>query len=113
VRATGVAWWLLGARVVVAVVRLVLRRGRRSHETRLFSDLVAAAVYVGAVFAVLNSVLEQPIRGLLATSGIIAIVLGLALQNTLADVFAGIAVGIEGLSGSATASFSARRLKGR
>ncbi len=45
---------------------------------------------------VLNSVLDLPIRGLLATSGVIAIVLGLALQSTLADVFAGIAVGIEG-----------------
>src|ERR1700675_5097680 len=35
------------------------------------------------------------IGGLLATSGVLAIVLGLALQNTLADVFAGIAFGIE------------------
>jgi Mechanosensitive ion channel, beta-domain/Cyclic nucleotide-binding domain len=36
-----------------------------------------------------------PVRGLVATSDVIAIVLELALQNTLADVFAGIAVGIE------------------
>ena len=33
--------------------------------------------------------------GVLATSGIFAIVLGLALQSTLADVFAGIAMGVE------------------
>jgi CRP-like cAMP-binding protein len=44
---------------------------------------------------VLISVLALPIGGLLATSGVLAIVLGLALQNTLADVFAGIAFGIE------------------
>jgi small-conductance mechanosensitive channel len=31
----------------------------------------------------------------LATSGVVAIILGLALQNTLADVFAGIAVGLD------------------
>jgi CRP-like cAMP-binding protein len=43
----------------------------------------------------LISVLALPIGGLLATSGVLAIVLGLALQNTLADVFAGIAFGIE------------------
>src|SRR5262249_43851247 len=32
---------------------------------------------------------------LLVTSGVIAIVLGLALQNTLADVFCGLAIGLE------------------
>ena len=39
--------------------------------------------------------LALPIGGPIATSGVLAIVLGLALQNTLADVFAGIAFGIE------------------
>ncbi|MGI4880565.1 MAG: cyclic nucleotide-binding domain-containing protein, partial [Janthinobacterium lividum] len=94
-RAAGVAWWLLGARVVVAAVRLVLGHSGGSREARLFSDLVAAAIYIAAVLAILNSVLDLPVKGLLATSGVIAIVFGLALQNTLADVFAGIAVGIE------------------
>jgi small-conductance mechanosensitive channel len=36
-----------------------------------------------------------PLQGLLATSGIIAIVLGLALQSTLSDVFSGISLNIE------------------
>jgi small-conductance mechanosensitive channel len=35
------------------------------------------------------------LQGLLATSGIIAIVLGLALQSTLGDVFSGISLSIE------------------
>ena len=38
---------------------------------------------------------DQPIEGLLATSGIVALVLGLALQSTLADLFSGIALNIE------------------
>jgi hypothetical protein len=38
---------------------------------------------------------DQPIEGLLATSGIVALVLGLALQSTLADLFSGIALDIE------------------
>ena len=37
----------------------------------------------------------QAITGLLATSGIVAVVIGLALQNTLADVFSGFAVGLD------------------
>jgi small-conductance mechanosensitive channel/CRP-like cAMP-binding protein len=88
-------WWLLGARVLVAVMSFTLNRNRRWREARLFPDLTAAAIYTAAVLVVLISVLALPIGGLLATSGVLAIVLGLALQNTLADVFAGIAFGIE------------------
>jgi hypothetical protein len=40
--------------------------------------------------AALGFVLELPVRGLVATSGALAIVLGLAIQSTLSDVFAGI-----------------------
>jgi small-conductance mechanosensitive channel len=72
-----------------------LNHNRRWREARLFPDLTAAAIYIAAVSVVLTSVLALPIGGLLATSGVLAIVLGLALQNTLADVFAGIAFGIE------------------
>jgi len=94
-RAIAIAWWLLGARVAVAVMYFALHHDRRSRETRLFYDLIAAAIYICTGLLVIRSVLVVPISGLLATSGIVAIVLGLALQNTLADVFAGIAVGIE------------------
>jgi small-conductance mechanosensitive channel len=88
-------WWLLGARVLVAVMSFTLNHNRRWREARLFPDLTAAGIYTAAVSVVLISVLALPIGGLLATSGVLAIVLGLALQNTLADVFAGIAFGIE------------------
>jgi len=88
-------WWLLGARLLVAVMSFTLNHNRQWREARLFPDLTAAAIYAAAVLVVLISVLALPIGGLLATSGVLAIVLGLALQNTLADVFAGIAFGIE------------------
>jgi small-conductance mechanosensitive channel/CRP-like cAMP-binding protein len=88
-------WWLMGARMLVAVMSFTLNYNRRWREARLFPDLTAAAIYTAAILVVLISVLALPIGGLLATSGVLAIVLGLALQNTLADVFAGIAFGIE------------------
>jgi small-conductance mechanosensitive channel len=43
----------------------------------------------------MDTVLKQPISAVLATSGVLAIVLGLALQNTLADVFSGLAINVE------------------
>ena len=88
-------WWLLGARIAVYGLRFALHRDRHSREARLFSDLSAAAIYIATAAIVLNSVFALPIVGVVATSGVVAIVLALALQNTLADVFAGIAVGIE------------------
>ena len=89
------AWWIFGARLTVALLGLVVHRARRSRGARLFSDLSAAAIYTATALIILNSVFALPVSGVVATSGVVAIVLGLALQNTLADVFAGIAVGIE------------------
>ncbi len=94
-RALAVIWWLVVARLTVNATLILRGRDPRSRDARLFSDLVAAVIYITAVLIILNSVLDLPISGLIATSGVIAIVLGLALQNTLADVFSGIAVGLE------------------
>ncbi|HWT99301.1 MAG TPA: hypothetical protein VN229_16850, partial [Terriglobales bacterium] len=73
-------WWIIAAKSLLAVAELVLSFGRHSRETKLGSELVAAAVYLGAVLHVINTVFSVPIGGLVATSGVIAIVLGLALQ---------------------------------
>ena len=94
-RTLAVVWWLVAARMIATLTALGLGRDARSKQARLFSDLLAGAIYVTAILIILDSVLGLPIAGLLATSGVIAIVLGLALQNTLADVFSGVAVGLE------------------
>ncbi|RFU48871.1 mechanosensitive ion channel family protein [Paraburkholderia sp. DHOC27] len=84
-----VIWWMKGARLLTLFVEaLVLPRSWR--EQRLFSDVLAAVVYLAAGVAAFGFVLELPVRGLVATSGALAIVLGLAIQSTLSDVFAGI-----------------------
>ena len=95
-----VAWWLLGAWLVKSCLQLVLRRtvfpnDDRPHAKRLLADLASGLVYVVAFVGILEPVLKEPISGVLATSGVLAIVLGLALQNTLADVFSGIAINME------------------
>ena len=89
------AWWLLAGRLAVGVVRLLVVLENRPRETRIVSDLLAGAVYVATILCIVAFGFAVPIRGLLATSGVIAIVLGLALQSTLGDVFSGIAVGLE------------------
>ncbi len=88
-------WWLFAARVGVTCVRFLVVLEHRPRETQMVSDLVAGGIYLATLLAIVNFVFAVPIAGLLATSGVIAIVLGLASQNTLADVFSGIAVGVE------------------
>jgi small-conductance mechanosensitive channel/CRP-like cAMP-binding protein len=88
-------WWLLGARGAIGLMRLIVVLEHRPRETQIISDLVAGAIYIATALAIVDYVFAISIGGLLATSGIIAIVLGLALQSTLADVFSGIAVGVE------------------
>lgn len=88
-------WWIVAARGAIGLSRLLVVLEHRPRESQIISDLIAGAIYVAALLAIVNFAFEVPIGGLLATSGIIAIVLGLALQSTLSDVFSGIAVGIE------------------
>ena len=89
------AWWIACGRLAVHIGRLLLGGKNRGQEVRIVSDLLAAVIYLTTIFAIIRFAFGLPIGGLLATSGIIAIVLGLALQSTLSDVFSGIAVGLE------------------
>jgi small-conductance mechanosensitive channel/CRP-like cAMP-binding protein len=84
-----IIWWLWAAWFLVAVLRVFVVIEYRPRQ-RLIQDVLAGVIYLSAVLAIIAYVFNVPIRGLLATSGVIAIVLGLALQSTLGDVFSGI-----------------------
>src|SRR5580704_7543036 len=85
-----IAWWLWAAWFVVGFLRVFVVTERRPREGKLVQDLLAGLIYLAAVFAIIAYVFDLPIQGLLATSGAIAIILGLALQSTLSDVFSGL-----------------------
>ena len=87
-------WWLGGAMMLVSCVRLFLIFERRPREARFVQDLIAGIIYVGAVLSVIAYVFSVPVGTLIATSGVFAIVLGLAMQSTLSDVFSGIALNL-------------------
>src|SRR5215471_8570916 len=85
-----VAWWLWTAWFLVSVLRAFVIVEHRPREGKLLQDLLASLIYLAAVFAIIAYVFDLPIQGLLATSGAVAILLGLALQSTLGDVFSGL-----------------------
>ena len=89
-----VAWWLSAAWFVVGFLRAFVIIERRPREGKLLQDLMAGLIYLAAIFAIIAYVFDLPIQGLLATSGAAAIILGLALQSTLSDVFSGIVLSL-------------------
>ncbi len=89
-----VVWWINGAWVLVAFVRIFLIFERKPREGRLLQDLVVGLIYLGAALSVVSDVFSVPVGTLIATSGVFAIILGLALQSTLNDVFSGVALNL-------------------
>jgi small-conductance mechanosensitive channel/CRP-like cAMP-binding protein len=89
-------WWMSLAWMLAASIRVFLLLERQPRDVRLVQDLVVGAVYVGAVVSAIASVFSVPVGTLVATSGVFAVILGLALQSTLGDVFSGVALRIGG-----------------
>jgi len=87
-------WWLGGARLFSNAIRLFVIFERKPHEGRLLQDLLVGLVYLGSALSIAAYVFNVPVGTLIATSGVFAIVLGLALQSTLSDVFSGIALNV-------------------
>jgi len=89
-----IVWWLAASWLLAGFLRAILVFKRQPRETRFLQDLVVGFVYISAILAIISYVFDLPVSGLLAASGIVAIVLGLALQSTLGDVFSGIVLNL-------------------
>lgn len=84
-------WWFWAASMCSDSLRLYAARGHTPlSRYRLSQDLSVAGIYICALIGLTTFVLHLPLQGLLVTSGAVAVVLGLALQSTLGDVFYGI-----------------------
>lgn len=89
-----ILWWLHLSWAVIGFVRIYLVLEGKPAQARLLQDIVVGIVYLSATSSALAFVFGVPVGTLIATSGVIAIALGLALQNTLGDVFSGIALNL-------------------
>lgn len=87
-----ILWWTHLAWTIIGFIHIYVRINRKPREAHLIQDMAIAVIYLGATLSVVGFVFEVPIGTLVTTSGVVAIILGLALQNTLGDVFSGIAL---------------------
>jgi len=94
-----VLWWFGPAWLLSRFVELFIwapleMRTKRDipHVVRSFA---AGAFYVLAGLGVMAFVFDQKVTSLLATSGVVAMIIGLAIQMNLSNVFSGIAINLE------------------
>jgi small-conductance mechanosensitive channel len=95
----GAAWWLVPARLLsLAVDRFVWAvleaRSERKVPT-VFRIVVSGLIYAGALLAIISVVLGKTISSLLATSGLLTFIIGLAVQSNLRDIFSGVILNLE------------------
>jgi branched-chain amino acid transport system substrate-binding protein len=94
-----ILWWLIPAILLNVAVRRFLWTPLEEKTGRsvpgLMRFLISFIIYSLALFGVIAFVFEQPIASLLATGGLMAGVIGLAIQTNLSNIFSGIALSIE------------------
>ncbi|MBF0411677.1 MAG: mechanosensitive ion channel [Desulfamplus sp.] len=92
-------WWIMAAKLInIATVRFVwnpLENRTKRKVPNLIRHFTAAIVYLFAFFAIVAFVLNKPLTSLLATSGLFTMIIGLALQGNIANIFSGIIINLE------------------
>jgi small-conductance mechanosensitive channel/CRP-like cAMP-binding protein len=68
------------------------KTGQRIEAPRVLADLTTVVLVTIALLVVLQFVYDVQVPGLLAGSGVVAIVLGLGMQNQLQNLFAGVSL---------------------
>ena len=89
--AIGIAFLLNGVVRVALWDGLLAEHGQRKVPV-IVTGSVAVAIYLAAILLVMHFVYDEPVGGLLATSGVAALVFGFAAQSTLKEVFSGVAL---------------------
>jgi len=72
-----------------------LERKAGQSIPNLVRGMVAFIIYTVAFFMIVAFVFGKTITGLLATSGVLAMVIGLAIQMNISNIFSGLAINLE------------------
>ncbi|MBF0203155.1 MAG: mechanosensitive ion channel [Desulfamplus sp.] len=92
-------WWIIPAILInIALERFLwvpLENRAKRKVPNVIRNFVAAAVYLFAFFAIVAFVWNQKLTSLLATSGLFTMIIGLAVQGNISNVFSGIIINLE------------------
>jgi small-conductance mechanosensitive channel/CRP-like cAMP-binding protein len=95
VRALQVILFFFGLVRALVVSGDLYARDHQAYSSTILRDLVALLLYGIVVLVVLRTVLAVDVTPLLATSALVTAVIGLALQETLGNVFSGLSLQLQ------------------
>jgi small-conductance mechanosensitive channel/CRP-like cAMP-binding protein len=87
--------FLLNRLLAVFLWDMAVARTLGAPVPRLLKDVVGAIIYLIGITGILAFVFKQSVTGIWATSGVVGIVLGFALQSLILDVFTGLAINVD------------------
>jgi len=92
-------WWFLPARIIVIAVNRyifdVLETRTEQGVSKLVRNALSFVVYLFTIIGVVAFVFDFKITSLLATSGVLMMIIGLAIQLNIANIFSGLAINME------------------
>ncbi len=87
--------WLTSRLLITLALNPLMQRSTGQPAPGILANCLSAIVFLATVFLVIRFVFDRPIGGLLATSGIVTLVIGFAIRDMIADFFSGIAMNLE------------------
>lgn len=98
-RLYSMSWWLAGAYFLTLILRRFgwepLERKSGRAVPAILKHFMTTVIVLLAVFGIIAFVFHQPLTSLLATSGLLTLIIGLAVQSNIANIFAGIILSLE------------------
>ncbi len=87
--------WSIDACVKLFLWEIFLKDKFGFEVPKIIKQLVSVFIIIICILLVINIVFKQSLSGLAITSGSLGLVLGLALQNLLSDIFAGLVINLD------------------
>lgn len=98
-RGFDVLWWIVPAYILTKIfehfIWIPFEKKAMQKIPSLLIHFVNLLIFLLAIFGVIAFVFDQKLTSLLATSGVIAMIIGLAIQINISNIFSGIALNLE------------------
>ncbi len=87
--------WLISHLLSRLVVCPMVQRRTGAPAPSILTNSLTASIFIVTFFAIIRLVFDRPIGGLVATSGVVTLVIGFAVRDMIADFFSGLAMNLE------------------
>lgn len=92
-------WWLIPARIFAVALERFVWTPLEDHTERTIPNVIrvfgSVVVYSFAISGIIAFVFDQHLTSLLATGGLLTMIVGLAVQSNISNIFSGIVINME------------------